>query len=213
MFDYQRSGCSRFGASMGRRSALTLDTGAALLLRKVPIDDQGYDPGGAYWGTPDDLFCASDPETGEVHYIRSPNAETARGWFPRASWIEGPAPGDLVDFIEAYTTAAIFSSTDESTDQGGEPLSDNYTSADLAPATADRFRADCERFYMANVADIGARASDAGHDFYMTRTRSGVGFWETPDWPQEAGKRLTDAAHAFGEVNLYVGDDRKIYQG
>lgn len=31
------------------------------------------------------------------------------------------------------------------------------------------------------------------------------------DWSEPHATRLTEAAHAFGEVNLYVGDDGRIY--
>lgn len=40
---------SRFGAAMGRSSD-TLDADGLLSARKVRIDSQGYDRGGAYWG-------------------------------------------------------------------------------------------------------------------------------------------------------------------
>ncbi len=212
MFDYQRPGCSKFGASMGRRSDLATDTKAALMMRQVPLDDGGYDPGGAYWGTPSNLFCAIDPESGDVRYLRETSIEAARSAFPNASWIKGPSEGDTADFLQAYITSALWSSTDESDDQGGEPLDLNYSADDLAPETLAKMTADCAKFLTENAADIGDNVSQAGHDFWLTRTRSGVGFWDRDCWPDD-GKRLTEAAHGFGEVNLYVGDDGKIYQG
>lgn len=210
MFDYQRSGCSRFGADMGRRSDLPSDTTAALILRRVPIED-GYDPGGAYWGGPNDLFCATDPESGEVSYFRAKGPGVARAKFPRATWIQGPADGDIADMLQAYISAALWSSNDESNDQGGEPLDRNYSSDDLAPESLATMTAEIERFHAANAGDIEGCASQAGHDFWMTRNRHGVGFWDG-GWSHDAGARMTEAAHAFGEVNLYVGDDGKIYQ-
>jgi hypothetical protein len=122
-------------------------------------------------------------------------------------------------FLIAYIDAALWSSTDNSTLQGGDPLDANYTMADLAPETLETMRADCARFARENAADIaeGTAGRDftvderAGHDFWLTRNRHGAGFWDG-DWPEAVGARLTAAAHAFGEVNLYVGDDDKIYQ-
>ena len=48
-----------------------------------------------------------------------------------------------------------------------------------------------------------------GHDFWLTRNRHGAGFWDRG--LEFVGINLTDAAHAWGEFNLYVGDDGLIY--
>lgn len=68
---------------------------------------------------------------------------------------------------------------------------------------------DCAAFVAANEAAIAGRYEEAGHDFWLTRNGHGAGFWDG-DWP-EAGDALTVAAKAFGEVNLYVGDDGFVY--
>jgi hypothetical protein len=47
------------------------------------------------------------------------------------------------------------------------------------------------------------------HDFWLTRNRHGCGFWDGSY--KDLGDRLTNAAQAFGECDLYVGDDGKIY--
>lgn len=62
-------------------------------------------------------------------------------------------------------------------------------------------------------------ASQAGHDFWLTRNGHGTGFWdhylEFSDDDREQvrtiGKLLTDASHKFGQCDLYAGDDGKIY--
>ncbi len=69
---------------------------------------------------------------------------------------------------------------------------------------------DAEKFQRENEADIGDEVSRAGNHFWLTRNRHGTGFWDG-DWPEPAATRLTDAAHAFGEYNLYIGDDGKIH--
>jgi hypothetical protein len=47
------------GAYMGRPNIIPADyAGEKLNLRKVPFVDGGYDAGGAYWGTPVNLWCA-----------------------------------------------------------------------------------------------------------------------------------------------------------
>jgi|SRR5665213_919034 len=216
MFDYQTKGYSQFGASMGRRSDLDKDATAALMLRHVALDEGGYDPGGAYWGTPHNLYCATDPESGEVSYVRARSMTAARVNFPNATWVDGTlhdgsvSDEDKAEFLQAYITAALWSSNDESDDQGGDPMDCNYSADDLASETLATMTVDCDKFLTANAADIDGNVSHAGHDFWLTRCGHGVGF-EDRDYYIDRD-RLANAARAFGEVNLYVGDDGKIYQ-
>lgn len=51
----------------------------------------------------------------------------------------------------------------------------------------------------------------AGVDFYLTRNGHGAGFWDG-DWPEPFGTQLTTLAKGFGEFDLYVGDDGKVYR-
>lgn len=113
------------------------------------------------------------------------------------------------NFLQAYIVAALWSSTDGSTPEGGDFLDENYGPDDLAPETLEKMKADCDVFQTENATDIEGCEEQAGHDFWLTRCRHGAGFWDG-DWP-EAGDRLTAACHKFGEVNLYVGDDGLIY--
>lgn len=62
-------------------------------------------------------------------------------------------------------------------------------------------------------AKLLARAGDEaqnGHDFWLTRNGHGVGFWDR-GYDKEVGDALTKASESFGEVDLYVGDDGRIY--
>lgn len=138
---------------------------------------------------------------------------------------------DLDLMLDAYITCALWSTNDESTPSGGNPLDDNYGPEDLDHETRAAMRADCEAFLKANAADIESGEADwqgskiandfvagrwnpweqAGHDFWLTRNGHGAGF-NDGDWPEPQASRLTQAAHAMGEVNLYVGDDGRIYQ-
>lgn len=129
----------------------------------------------------------------------------------------------LEAFTEHYITTALWSSVG-----GGEPgeLTDEHSYADLSAELLERMRADCEAFYAANSAAIhcdGAplandfegsiaerEAAMAGHDFWLTRCGHGAGFWDG-DWPEPHATILDNAAKAFGNVDLYVGDDGQIY--
>ena len=112
-------------------------------------------------------------------------------------------------FTQSYILAALWSTTDESTPEGGDFLDENYGPDDLAPETIERMQADCNRFQAENAQDIDAREEQAGHDFWLTRCGHGCGYWDG-DW-LEAGDRLTEACKSYPDINLYVGDDGLIY--
>jgi hypothetical protein len=120
---------------------------------------------------------------------------------------------DLDNFTAAYIECALWSSTDDE----GEPLDALYDYQDFSPETIAQMIEDCKAFQQSNrelidSADYGSRASKdeyAGHDFWLTRNRHGAGFWDRN--LGKIGERLTESAHAYGEINLYIGDDGKIY--
>ena len=116
----------------------------------------------------------------------------------------------LDTFTEAYLTCALWSTNDESTPQGGDPLDDNYCVEDIAPDTLAAMAEDCRAFQEGHREDIVADLGRAGHDFWLTRNGHGAGFWDG-DWPEEVGERLTEASKTYGEFDLYVGDDGLIY--
>jgi hypothetical protein len=91
-----------------------------------------------------------------------------------------------------------------------EMLDGDYGPDDVDEATADEMRDECESFARSNVRDLsGLDAAQVGRDFWLTRNRHGAGFWDSG--LGDAGQRLTDAAHAYGSCDLYVGDDGKVY--
>lgn len=214
MHDFQRKGYSQYGASMGRSSDLSYNTDERLEIRRVPIDQGGYDPGGAYWGTGKPLFFVSDQE-GHVRYLRARDAEEAKREFPHARWGAssrgGPSSADIEDMLSAYIEAALWTSTDDE----DEPLDKNYGPDDLAKETIARMRKDVSGFakmYGDIIESFGADYdwSQAGHDLWLTRIGSGVGFRDR-DLPKKDAETLTKGARDLGEAWLYVGDDGKIY--
>ena len=140
-------------------------------------------------------------------------------------------PVGLDEFLDAYVTAALWSSTDNADDSGGEPLDRNYDESDMAPETLAKMRTDCAAFLahrlggrLIAIAErleaesrwslpSGAGCSVmryAGHDLWLTRNGHGCGYWDG-DWPKGIAEGLEKLAHEFGEVDLYVGDDGLIY--
>lgn len=113
----------------------------------------------------------------------------------------------LERMVRAYVDAAFFA---DFNDENGEAIT-GYAYGDIGPESLLTMWLDCAAFLKANRVDIGSRYEDAGHDFWLTRNRHGCGFWETPDWPKEAGQRLTASAHTFSEgAHLYITDDINV---
>ncbi len=120
---------------------------------------------------------------------------------------------DCDEFTKAYMLAALWSSDDESDPRGGNPMEDNYSMSDIEQKSWDKIVDDCAKFQEQHAKLLeasGLSVEQAGHDFWLTRNRHGSGFWDR-DLPDEIGDALTEAAHAFGETGLYVGDDGQIY--
>lgn len=120
---------------------------------------------------------------------------------------------ELADMLAAYVECALWSSlhyADETADP--VPMDHDHGPDDLAPETLAEMREDCAAFLADNRDDLnatGAGPEQWGHDFWLTRNHHGAGFWDRGYGP--IGDRLTDAAHVYGEVDLYVGDDGRIY--
>lgn len=115
----------------------------------------------------------------------------------------------LDPFTQGYISTAMWLLTDED----GESL-DYLGLHDVAPETIDQAIEDCKAFQL-DEAGILTKYDTfrAGHDFWLTRNRHGAGFWDGDyEEDDEDGRTLTESAHAYGEVDWYVGDDGMIYQ-
>lgn len=110
------------------------------------------------------------------------------------------------EFTKAYIEAALWSESDDD----GNPLSVKYFLHDIDVKTLQEMIVDCEFFIKENWNYIKSNLSQAGHDFLLTRNHHGAGFWDG-EWPEGAEDKLTKSAHSYGEFNLYIGDDGKIY--
>lgn len=116
---------------------------------------------------------------------------------------------DLAAFIAGYEVCA----------DGDEMDSGDVEGIGWHGDTLKQFADDCLEFARENVLDLVASGLDArraGCDFWLTRNRHGAGYWD--EGYRESAEinaaltRLTDAAHAYGTADLYVGDDGWIYQ-
>ena len=109
-------------------------------------------------------------------------------------------------FFEQYITTALWSSLDDD----GQPFDSTIDQNNIDNVALDELRSDCDKFVEANADDLAdIDPGQAGHDFWLTRNHHGAGFWDRG--LGDVGDRLTKAAHVYGEVNLYRGDDGKLY--
>lgn len=70
---------SKYGAPMGRPSN-TLDHDGEWLAQPVPLDEGGYDLGGAYWGlrlSPVQIFAVQDG-MGNIAFVDAPGPNSAK---------------------------------------------------------------------------------------------------------------------------------------
>jgi len=123
-------------------------------------------------------------------------------------------------FRDAYIQTMLWSTSDESDENGGEPMDANYDADDLSDEAQDRADAECKAFLYRVACYIDAETDckcgqdfdkwgRAGHDFWLTRCGHGAGFWDG-DWPVY-GDLLTKASESFGNVDPYIGDDGKVH--
>lgn len=113
-------------------------------------------------------------------------------------------------FTEGYLEAALWSSTNPDADD--RPMDDDFGIIDLSSKTIEAAKKDCQSFQEANADDLdasGLPVAEQGYLFWLNRNGHGVGFWDRPGG--EVGDRLSDAAHDYGSVDLYVGDDGAVH--
>lgn len=117
------------------------------------------------------------------------------------------------NFTKAYIECALWSSTDIE----GEPLDALYSIDDIESDTIKQMTKECADFQECNkdaltqAYNVAGYSEDmAGHDFWLTRNRHGAGFWDRG--LQQVGAELTRFAHAYGSVDLIVGEDGKVYR-
>ncbi len=188
---------------MGRSNTLPEDFTGEVTVRVVPLDSGGYDPGGAYWGAAGTLYCVEDFE-GRARYARDlvPIGD--------AKVVTVPASADdLVDVVQGYIEAALFSSVTDA----GDPLDKDYSETDLAPETLAQMKADCEAFIAGAALDLTGETDflQVGRDFWFTRNGHGCGFDDGGYSPQVGASLTKISREEFNEVDLYVGDDGRIY--
>jgi hypothetical protein len=127
---------------------------------------------------------------------------------------------NIEEFVAAYIEAAMWStciSSDESDPDYDKPLESKYDASNIAPESLVSIYTDCAKFIASNATDLAeypgrrqwSAAKCAGYDFWLTRNGHGVGFWDRG--LGALGDRLSEASRKFGESDMYVGDDGRMY--
>lgn len=180
-------------------------------------------PHGTFW-TAENYILTATLRDGTRYVTPFASAEVFRQWVQRPSLAhvdvaygpgvaDGLTPTPLPDgyiaaMLDGYITAAFWAET--FTDDDGNPVAWDVGPDDLTAEARASMSEDVAGFARDNASDLaGIEPGQAGHDFWLTRNRHGAGFWDRG--LGDVGKRLTDASHAYGESDLYVGDDGQVY--
>jgi hypothetical protein len=115
----------------------------------------------------------------------------------------------FAEFFQSYLETALWSSTwqDDPDSEEPFPLDKEFSTDDFTEEALAEMRSDCVAFYAHYELWADGDDGRAGHDFWLTRNGHGAGFW---DGDYENGDELTDLAHPYGSVDLYVTPDRKV---
>jgi hypothetical protein len=122
---------------------------------------------------------------------------------------------ELDEFTKGYIVCALWSTTDHSTESGGDPLDQNYDEDDIATESLAEIIETCKDFQQANAellnqyVEKGRSMDHAGHDFWLSRCGHGTGFWDRGFG--EVGDKLDNAAEVYSGCDITVGDDGKLY--
>jgi hypothetical protein len=115
----------------------------------------------------------------------------------------------LEDVTRAYLECGLWS-THVCDEQGEDlgPMDDHYDVDDCL--NEHDVRDEIARFIIDNFDDCIAYVNayswaSLGHDFCLTRDRHGAGFWDRG--LGDLGRRLTDAAHPYGDSGFMPHDD------
>lgn len=115
----------------------------------------------------------------------------------------------------ALVDCALWAETDIDGEQEGSRLDERFSGSDLSPGAAAFLAWGAVRFLeKAEAAGLGLIVYDnpenAGHDLWLSTQGHGAGFWDG-DWGDVGDKLDALAKEALREIDLYPGDDGKVY--
>lgn len=98
------------------------------------------------------------------------------------------------------------------------PLDQNHSVSDISDELAESLHKMCVDFLELSGEACIQEAADSqqygmehvGHDLWLTTRGHGAGFWDG-DYTKELGEKLTKICEGMKAIDVYVGDDAKIY--
>ena len=130
---------------------------------------------------------------------------------------------ELDTFAKHYLIAALWSSTDNQ----GEQMDKTYSLSDFSLEAIQQAHDDCAAFEaqaqpllehayespeyarLERHQDAGSVYAFAGHDFWLSRNGHGAGFFDRGN--ARFWRGLQNVARGTGMIDLYAGDDGKLY--
>lgn len=111
--------------------------------------------------------------------------------------------------LSAYLVCALWSSTQDN----DSPFDDDFSIEDFAPESVESAEKEINDFLALLEAENilweeSLSEEQFGHDFWLTRNHHGAGFWDRG--LGDLGKKLTEWAHSYGSLDVYLGDDAKF---
>lgn len=200
--------CSR-GAPHGRVEHHNLNIkrqAIDLYLMYVPFVDGGYDEGGAYWGSPANLYRAVNVELGIEMFVRASWRSEAevevRKHYPYAKFKRIDAE-EMTQFAEGYIEAALCTSNDDDHEsfEGKYPAKLEYV----------KILSDCNKFQKESedlLRASGLTEILQGHNFWLNRNGHGTGFWDRD--LGVIGDKLSESCKKFKPVDLYLDDEGDV---
>jgi len=113
-------------------------------------------------------------------------------------------------FIDGFLDCALWAELDDNE----QALEVNYDLSDFDQDKLTQLKKECVEFFNDNIELLNRTPETynyghAGHDFWLTRNGHGAGFWDGDADP--VGGELTEKCKKYKSVELYIGDDNKIY--
>ncbi len=109
-----------------------------------------------------------------------------------------------------YLICALWASTNDA----GEPMDKDFEVEDFNKLAIESAEKEINDFLQLLEAENilweeSMNEEQFGHDFWLTRNRHGVGFWDRG--LGELGKKLTEWAHSYGSSDVYEGENGELY--
>lgn len=128
-------------------------------------------------------------------------------------------PQPTINFMDQFTLSyirtALWSTTTDVVDNDGNEknisLDQKYKIQDIDTDTIKKMRDNCKRFQEENselLHQLELTDEKAGYYFWLSHNGHGSNFG---DLASEVADGLDEAAEAYPQIDLYVGDDGKIY--